>query len=120
MVETVRHNGKVSLEYMKVCEREMMIREQGEKTGIKIVEKRGIKIGDEQGEIRGNVKILRSMKKTMNAEQVAEVTSLDKPYVKKIFSLLEKYPKESDKQIALRLLSKKIKDKSADLVGTME
>lgn len=41
MVEVVRHDEEVSLEYMKVCEREKMIREQGEK------------IGEARGETRG-------------------------------------------------------------------
>lgn len=95
MVEIVRHDEEVSLEYMKVCEREKMIREQGEKQGVKI------------GEALGNVRIVRNMRETMSAEQVETATGLDKVYVKKIFELLEKHPEESEEKIVSRLISKK-------------
>lgn len=108
MVETVRHDKEVSLEYMKMYEREMMIREQGEiigeERGIKIGEERGIKIGEERGEVRGNIKVVRNMKETMHAEQVSAVTGLELAYVKKIYDLLEKYPEENDEEIASRLI----------------
>ncbi len=84
MVEVVRHDEEVSLEYMKVCEREKMIREQGENLG--------------------NVKIICNMRGMMNAEQVVAVTGLDQVYVKKIFDLLERYPEESGEEIASRLI----------------
>lgn len=98
MVERVRHDEEVSLEYMKVYEREQMIREQGEK------------IGEARGEARGkvleNVAIIRNMKKAMPADQTAAVTGLDKAYVERIYTLFEKYQGESTEQIAERLLSR--------------
>lgn len=84
MVEIVRHDEEVSLEYMKVCEREKMIREQGETSG--------------------NVRIVRNMRKTMNAEQIVKVTGLDKVYVKKIFELLEEHLEEDEDKIVSRLI----------------
>lgn len=88
MVEEVRHDEEVSLEYMKVYEREKMIREQG----VKI------------GEALGNVRIIRNMKETMDTEQAAAVSGLDQAYVEKIFILIEKYPGESNESIAERLV----------------
>ena len=107
MVELVRHDEEVSLEYMKVYEREKMIREQGEKRGEKRGERRGVKRGVKIGETRSNVKIIRNMRETLNEEQAAKVSGLDKTYVGEIFELLEKYPGENDKKIAARLIPEK-------------
>lgn len=109
MVEIVRHDEEVSLEYMKVCEREKMIREQGEKIGEARGEARGETRGEKRGvkigEALGNVRIVRNMRETMSAEQVVTVTGLNKVYVKKIFELLEKHPEENEENIAFRLIS---------------
>ena len=117
MVEVVRHDEEVSLEYMKVYEREKMIREQGEKSGKRIGKrigektgkKIGKKIGERTGEVRSNVKIIRNMRKTLDAEQAAKISGLDTVYVGKIFEYIENYPGESNKKIAARLISEKSK-----------
>lgn len=58
MVEVVRHDKEVSLNYMKVYEREQIIREQGEQIG----EARGIKLG----EACSNIRTIRNMKDTID------------------------------------------------------
>lgn len=80
------------MEYMKVYEREQMIREQGEA------------IGEAKGEAQV-VGIIRKMRETMSEEEIAEITGMDQRKVEKITGLLEKYPRESNEEIAVRLLS---------------
>lgn len=89
MVEIVRHDKEVSLAYMKAVERDIMIREQGER----------------RGEALERVKIIRNMRKTMKADEIATVTGLEPSNVEKIFSLLEKHPKKNDEEIAAGILS---------------
>ncbi len=61
MVEVVRHDKEVSLNYMKVYEREQIIREQGEQIG----EARGIKLG----EACSNIRTIRNMKDTIDKKK---------------------------------------------------
>lgn len=91
MVETVRQDEEVALEYMKVYEREQMI------------ERRGEKIGEMRGEIKGEIKVVRNMSKSMEPDQISEASGLEPEYIQKILMYIRKNPEESDAGIAARI-----------------
>ncbi len=93
MVETVRQDEEVALEYMKVYEREQMI------------ERRGEKIGERRGEIKGEIKVVRNMSKSMTPDQISEATGLEPEYIQKILMYIRNNPEESDAGIAARILA---------------
>lgn len=89
MVETVRHDEEVSLEYMKVYEREKMIERRGEA----------------KGEIKGEVRVVRNMSKSMKPDQIMEASGLEPEYIEKILMYIREYPTEPDTEIAARILA---------------
>ena len=93
MVETVRQDEEVALEYMKVYEREQMI------------ERRGEKIGERRGEIKGEIKVVRNMSKFMTPDQISEASGLEPEYIQKILMHIRNNPEESDAGIAARILA---------------
>lgn len=100
MVETVKCDKEVSLEYMKVCEREMMIREQGEAIG----ELRGKSEGKREGTLQEKVRVIRKLSGMMETEKIAEIVELDGAELGRILSLIGTCPGESDEEIVSRLL----------------
>ena len=97
MVETVRQDEEVALEYMKVYEREQMIERRGEKIG----ERRG----EIKGERKGEIKIVRNMSKSMTPDQISEAAGLEPEYIQKILMHIRNNPEESDAGIAARILA---------------
>ncbi len=89
MVETVRQDEEVALEYMKVYEREQMIERRGEKIG----------------ERRGEIKVVRNMSKSMTPDQISEASGLEREYIQKILMHIRNNPEESDAGIAARILA---------------
>ena len=89
MVETVRQDEEVALEYMKVYEREQMIERRGEKIG----------------ERRGEIKVVRNMSKSMTPDQISEAAGLELEYIQKILMHIRNNPEESDAGIAARILA---------------
>ena len=89
MVETVRQDEEVALEYMKVYEREQMIERRGEKIG----------------ERRGEIKVVRNMSKSMTPDQISEAAGLEPEYIQKILMYIRNNPEESDAGIAARILA---------------
>ena len=92
MVQKVKHDREVSLEYMKIFERERLIREDGYASG------------KEDGYISGKeaelVEIIRrKQQKGLSADDIAEWLELDKEYVKKVMKLLEENPDVDDIKI---------------------
>ena len=82
MVQKVKHDREVSLEYMKIFERERLIREDGYASG------------KEDGYISGKeaelVEIIRRKQQTgLSADDIAEWLELDKKYVEKVMKLKE-------------------------------
>ena len=74
MVQKVKHDREVSLEYMKIFERERLIREDGYASGKEA----------ELVEI-----IRRKQQKGLSADDIAEWLELDKEYVEKVMKLKE-------------------------------
>ena len=97
MVETVRQDEEVALEYMKVYEREQMIERRGEKIG----ERRG----EIKGERKGEIKVVRNMSKSMTPDQISEAAGLEPEYIQKILMYIRNNPEESDAGIAARILA---------------
>ena len=97
MVETVRQDEEVALEYMKVYEREQMIERRGEKIG----ERRG----EIKGERKGEIKVVRNMSKSMTPDQISEAAGLELEYIQKILLYIRNNPEESDAGIAARILA---------------
>ena len=95
MVETVRQDEEVSLKYMKVYERERMIERHGET----------------KGEMKGEVKIVRNMSKSMKQDQISVSSGLEPEYIEEILTYIRDYPKETDKEIAVRILAARKKEK---------
>ena len=74
MVQKVKHDREVSLEYMKIFERERLIREDGYASG-------------KEAEL---VEIIRRKQQTgLSADDIAEWLELDKKYVEKVMKLKE-------------------------------
>ena len=77
MVQKVKHDREVSLEYMKIFERERLIREDGYASG-------------EAGKEAELVEIIRrKQQKGLSADDIAEWLELDKKYVEKVMKLKE-------------------------------
>ena len=102
MVETVRQDEEVSLKYMKFYERERMIERRGEA--------RGETRGEARGETKGEVKIVRNMSKTMKQDQISVSSGLEPEYIEEILTYIRNYPKETDKEIAARILAARKKE----------
>ena len=84
MVQKVKHDREVSLEYMKIFERERLIREDGYASGKEA----------ELVEI-----IRRKQQKGLSADDIAEWLELDKEYVEKVMKHLEENPDADDMAI---------------------
>ena len=96
MVQKVKHDRKVSLEYMKIFERERLIREDGYASG----KEDGYISGKEAGKEAELVEIIRrKQQKGLSADDIAEWLELDKEYVKKVMKLLEENPDVDDIKI---------------------
>ena len=104
MVQKVKHDREVSLEYMKIFERERLIREDGYASG----KEDGYASGKEDGYVSGKeagkeaelVEIIRrKQQKGLSADDIAEWLELDKEYVEKVMKLLEENPDADDMAI---------------------
>lgn len=84
MVQKVKHDREVSLEYMKIFERERMIREDGYTSG-------------KEAELIGIIR--RKRGKGLSAKEIAEWLELDEVYVQNVVDLLEKNPDADDPEI---------------------
>lgn len=81
MVETVRHDKEVSLEYMKIFEREKMIREEGREKGL------------EEGREEERRNLIRKMiQKNFSVAEIADFLELEEDYVKQISQLAGENP----------------------------
>lgn len=86
MVQKVKHDREVSLEYMKIFERERLIREDGYASG----KEDGYASGKEAGKEAELVEIIRrKQQKGLSADDIAEWLELDKEYVEKVMKLKE-------------------------------
>ena len=86
MVQKVKHDREVSLEYMKIFERERLIREDGYASG----KEDGYISGKEAGKEAELVEIIRrKQQKGLSADDIAEWLELDKKYVEKVMKLKE-------------------------------
>lgn len=63
MVQTVKQDKEVSLEYMKILERERMIREEGREKGREEGREEGIKEGKRDGYASGKAELIRIIRK---------------------------------------------------------
>lgn len=93
MVETVRYDKEVSLEYMKAYEHDIMIRE------------RGIREGKREGKREAETGIVRKLSSSMDSGKIAELLEMDVQYVEQIVTFLKEYPDENDEQIASRMIA---------------
>lgn len=89
MVETVRYDKEVSLEYMKAYEHDIMMQERGKREG-----KREAEAG-----------IVRKLSNSMDSGKIAELLEMDVQYVEQIVTFLKEYPDENDEQIASRMIT---------------
>ena len=105
MVQTVKQDKEVSLEYMKILERERMIREEGIKEG----KRDGYASGKEE-----LIGIIRKKKeKGMSSAETAEFLEMEEEEIRKIFSLLDEDPDAGDLEIARKALGLPEADKEA-------
>ena len=104
MVQKVKHDREVSLEYMKIFERERLIREDGyasgKEDGYASGQEDGYASGKEAGKEAELVEIIRrKQQKGLSADDIAEWLDLDKEYVEKVMKLLEENPDADDMAI---------------------
>ena len=101
MVQTVKQDKEVSLEYMKILERERMIREEGKKDGY----------ASGKAEL---IRIIRKKKeKGMSSAETAGFLEMKEEEIRKIFSLLDEDPDAADLEIARKALGFPESDKEA-------
>ena len=93
MVQQVKRDREVSLEYMKIFERERMIREEGREEGYAS--------GGEAAKI-GIIR--RKVEKGFSAPEIAEMLEAEESYVQEVMHLLEENEGASDLEIARRKL----------------
>ena len=109
MVQTVKQDKEVSLEYMKILERERMIREEGREEGIKEGKRDGYASG--KAEL---IRIIRKKKeKGMSSAETAGFLEMKEEEIRKIFSLLDEDPDAADLEIARKALGFPESDKEA-------
>ena len=105
MVQTVKQDKEVSLEYMKILERERMIREEG------------IKEGKRDGYASGKAELIgiirKKKEKGMSSAETAEFLEMEEEEIRKIFSLLDEDPDAGDLEIARKALGLPEADKEA-------
>ena len=109
MVQTVKQDKEVSLEYMKILERERMIREEGREEGIKEGKRDGYASG--KAEL---IRIIRKKKeKGISSTETAGFLEMKEEEIRKIFSLLDEDPDAADLEIARKTLGFPESDKEA-------
>ena len=54
--------------------------------------------------MRGEIKVVRNMSKSMTSDQISEATGLEPEYIQKILLYIRNNPEESDAGIAARIL----------------
>lgn len=109
MVQTVKQDKEVSLEYMKILERERMIREEGREEGIKEGKRDGYASG--KAEL---IRIIRKKKeKGISSAETAGFLEMKEEEIRKIFSLLDEDPDAADLEIARKTLGFPESDKEA-------
>ena len=105
MVQTVKQDKEVSLEYMKILERERMIREEG------------IKEGKRDGYASGKAELIgiirKKKEKGMSSAETAEFLEMEEEEIREIFSLLDEDPDAADLEIARKALGFPESDKEA-------
>ena len=89
MVQQVKRDREVSLEYMKIFERERMIKEEGYASGGEAA-----KIGI----------IRRKVEKGFSVPEIAEMLEAEESYVNEVMHLLEENEGASDLEIARKKL----------------
>lgn len=96
MVQTVKQDKEVSLEYMKILERERMIREEGREEGRR------------DGYASGKAELIRIIRKKkekgISSAETAGFLEMKEEEIRKIFSLLDEDPDAADLEIARKAL----------------
>ncbi len=54
--------------------------------------------------MRGEIKVVRNMSKSMTPNQISEASGLEREYIQKILMYIRNNPEESDAGIAARIL----------------
>ena len=105
MVQTVKQDKEVSLEYMKILERERMIREEGREEGRR------------DGYASGKAELIRIIRKKrekgISSAETAGFLEMKEEEIRKIFSLLDEDPDAADLEIARKTLGFPESDKEA-------
>ena len=105
MVQTVKQDKEVSLEYMKILERERMIREEGREEGRR------------DGYASGKAELIRIIRKKkekgISSAETAGFLEMEEEEIRKIFSLLDEDPDAADLEIARKTLGFPESDKEA-------
>lgn len=99
-IHEIKSNEQMGVSYMKMEERDRLIREEGER------------IGKRQGEIMGETKMIVSIVRKMlskedDAIKIADNLGIEKEYARKIINLIKKYESESDEELAEIILNQK-------------
>ena len=117
MVQTVKQDKEVSLEYMKILERERMIREEGGEEGREEGREEGIKEGKRDGYASGKAELIRIIRKKkekgISSTETAGFLEMKEEEIRKIFSLLDEDPDAADLEIARKTLGFPESDKEA-------
>lgn len=117
MVQTVKQDKEVSLEYMKILERERMIREEGREKGREEGREEGIKEGKRDGYASGKAELIRIIRKKkekgISSAETAGFLEMKEEEIRKIFSLLDEDPDAADLEIARKTLGFPESDKEA-------
>ena len=108
IVQTVRYDKEVSLEFMKAYEHDIMMQEQGKAIGEAIGEARGKAIGEARGKLENMIQVIRKLNKTMDKEKIADLLELDSDYVNRIMTCLNDSPGKTDTEIAIQMLEKEV------------
>lgn len=99
-LEEIKANEQMGVTYMKMEERDRLIREEGRKEG----ERRG----EIQGAIKAEAKIVSMIRKKLakdkDTDKIAEELELENDYVEKVAALLREDPDKTDEQTAELLL----------------
>ena len=104
-ISEIKSNEQMGVSYIKMEERDRLIREEGEKKGIEKGIEKGMQKGIQKGEKIGEIKVLisfmrKAIQKNEDIGSIVKAFDLDKDETEKMIEAIEKHSDRTDREIA--------------------
>lgn len=119
MVEKVRKDSEVTVEYMRIMEDEEFLKEEGREEGRRIGQVEGRRIGQTEGALKKLVSLVcRKLRKGKTAEEIAADLEEDIEQIRNICEVAQELAPEYDKDSVYEKLMKQEGCKPSDFIKT--